>query len=83
MRYLLPSIAVYLSLARGQVEWKVGNAVKTTSGTVVGQASHWKPGVSEYLGIPFAKPPQGDLRWAPPQAVADTSQVINATKYVR
>jgi hypothetical protein len=83
MRYSLLTLAIYLNLAKGQTQWKVGNAVKTTSGTVVGQASHWKPEVSEYLGIPFAKPPEGDLRWAPPQAITDASKVINATQYVR
>ena len=79
----LLTLAIFLGLTNGQKGWTVGNAVKTTSGTVIGQASHWKPGVSEYLGIPFAKPPEGDLRWAPPQAITDSSKVINATKYVR
>jgi hypothetical protein len=41
--------------------------VSTTIGTVIGNASKWRPGVSEYLGIPYTKPPVGALRWEPPQ----------------
>jgi Carboxylesterase family len=50
-----------------QPGWKIGQSVKTSSGSVVGHASPWKPEVSEYLGIPFAKPPVGELRWAAPK----------------
>jgi cholinesterase len=83
MRHSLLTIVASFGLANGQAEWKVGNAVKTTSGTVIGQASKWQPQVSEYLGIPFAKAPEGDLRWAAPQSITDSSKVINATRYVR
>jgi cholinesterase len=83
MHRSLLTLAISLGLANAQAAWKVGNAVKTTSGTVLGQASNWQPEVSEYLGIPFAKPPEGELRWAAPQAITDSSKVINATKYVR
>jgi len=62
--------------------WQVGQTVKTTSGTIVGHASSWKTQVSEYLGVPFAKPPVGDLRWAAPAAITDSSKTINATRYV-
>jgi hypothetical protein len=59
-----------------------GQLVKTTSGAIVGRASSWRPGVSEYLGIPFAAPPVGELRWAPPQAFKGAGRTIEATKYV-
>jgi cholinesterase len=83
MRHSFLTFVFSFGLAKGQAEWIIGNAVKTTSGTVIGQASKWQPQVSEYLGIPFAKAPEGDLRWAPPQSISDSSKVINATKYVR
>jgi cholinesterase len=37
--------------------------------------------VSEYVGIPFAHPPQGALRWMPPKAFKSDG-VIDATKWV-
>jgi len=60
-----------------------GRGVQTSSGTVVGRASPWKPGVSEYLGVPFAAPPVGDLRWAPPQPLRGAGRTATATKYLR
>src|SRR4030042_2103309 len=46
------------------------------SGTTVGE-----PGeeVHVYLGIPYAAPPVGDLRWKPPQSVAPWSAVRECT----
>ena len=41
-------------------------AVRTESGLVEGRR---KEGVWEFLGIPYAKPPIGELRWRPPQPV--------------
>jgi cholinesterase len=67
---IVPALAVAeLAMASSfqQPAWKVGQSVKTSSGSVVGHASRWKPEVSEYLGIPFAQPPVGDLRWAAPK----------------
>jgi cholinesterase len=82
MRHSFFTFFFVTGFANAQAVWKVGQEVKTTSGTVIGQASKWQPEVSEYLGIPFAKAPEGDLRWAAPQAITDASKVINATKYV-
>ncbi|MFZ0428125.1 MAG: carboxylesterase family protein [Acidobacteriota bacterium] len=38
-------------------------------------------GVSAFLGIPYAAPPVGDLRWRPPQAAAPWSDVLEATHF--
>jgi hypothetical protein len=65
-----------------QASYKVGQQVQTTSGSIVGRASDWKPEVSEYLGVPFAEPPVGPLRWLPPRALNSPAKVVNATAYV-
>jgi hypothetical protein len=43
--------------------------VKTTVGDVKGHVAEWpaSSGVSEYLGIPYAEPPVGNLRFAAPK----------------
>ncbi|KAF1816769.1 alpha/beta-hydrolase [Eremomyces bilateralis CBS 781.70] len=78
---LLLSSIVLVGEVVGTLTWRVGQPVLTTSGLVVGQASSKRSAVSEYLGIPFAKPPVGDLRWAPPQTIRHDGKVINATQY--
>lgn len=37
-------------------------------------------GVVEFLGIPYAKPPVGNLRWRPPQNPAPWSKTLKATQ---
>ncbi|KAJ0163964.1 Lipase 5 [Colletotrichum tanaceti] len=46
--------------------WTVGQSVTTTSGSVGGHAAPGADQVSEYLGIPYAQPPVGALRFQPP-----------------
>jgi para-nitrobenzyl esterase len=41
----------------------------------------WGWGVREYLGIPFAAPPIGDLRWRPPQPVIAWQGVRAADRF--
>lgn len=41
--------------------------VQTTNGPITGHAADNSPCVLEYLGIPYAKPPTGDRRFAPPE----------------
>jgi hypothetical protein len=62
-------------------QWTPGQPVKTTSGTVTGKAASFRKAVSEYVGIPYAKPPVGDLRWAAPVKYTGTGS-INGTVYV-
>ena len=52
--------------------------VRTVEGDVQGIV---KNGVSQFLGIPFAAPPVGELRWRPPQDVAHWTQTLAATKF--
>ncbi|KAJ5584948.1 Carboxylesterase type B [Penicillium hispanicum] len=44
----------------------IGTPIRTSSGFIVGHAAPHRPEVSEYLGIPYASPPTGRLRFAPP-----------------
>ncbi|EZF28041.1 hypothetical protein H112_00021 [Trichophyton rubrum D6] len=51
----------------------IGSTVNTTSGLVIGHASTSRPSVVEYLGIPYANVPVGNLRFAPPvKFISDT-----------
>lgn len=41
--------------------------VSTTSGRIIGHTAPNRSEVTEFLGIPYAEPPIGDLRFAPPK----------------
>ncbi len=55
-------------------------AIRTAQGQVRGKVL---PGgsVRAYLGIPYAAPPLGSLRWAPPQEATPWEGVFDATEY--
>jgi para-nitrobenzyl esterase len=55
-----------------------GPLVRTTEGQVQGFVNH---GVNAFLGIPFAAPPVGALRWQQPQAHEPWTQTLSATKF--
>lgn len=78
----------FLSFATGkpstspkQFQWTVGQSVGTASGHVIGRAANNAPEVSTYFGIPYARPPIDDLRFAPPEKYEGTA-TINATQFV-
>ncbi len=54
--------------------------VKTQQGKVRGKFINAKQ-VRAFLGIPYAAPPVGDLRWRPPEAPAKWKGVRDATQY--
>lgn len=54
-----------------------GLLVQTASGAVEGYEDD---GVHSYRGIPYAAPPEGELRWKPPTAVAPWSDTLSATE---
>ena len=53
-------------------------AVKVTGGDIAGTRAG---GMRTYLGVPFAAPPVGALRWRAPQAVVPWTGVKPATSY--
>jgi para-nitrobenzyl esterase len=55
-----------------------GPLVHTTEGAVQGLTQN---GINEFLGIPFATPPSGALRWQPPQPHPAWTQTLDATKF--
>jgi para-nitrobenzyl esterase len=55
-----------------------GMTVTTLSGPVCGFAANSD---QNYLGIPYAAPPVGNLRWAPPQAPTPWTTTLPATAY--
>ncbi|CZT49302.1 related to acetylcholinesterase precursor [Rhynchosporium secalis] len=63
------------------LSWSIGQTVHTSSGSVQGHASKNAPSVSEYLGIPYAKPPVGNLRWATPQNLNSPSANIRGSAF--
>lgn len=60
--------------------FKVGQTVVTSSGPIEGHPASWQPEVSEYLGVPFAIPPVGELRWTAPKPYIG-NKTINAAKF--
>jgi para-nitrobenzyl esterase len=52
--------------------------VQTDKGTVIGVET---AKTKQYLGIPYAAPPIGDLRWQPPQPAAPWSTPLDASHF--
>ena len=75
MKFLVPIVlgaaasacaSAIQDLHERQANWTVGQTVQTNSGPVDGHPASNDSSVSEYLGIPFAQPPTGALRFAAP-----------------
>ncbi len=83
---VLPTAAALLGLlcspmglqSRAIAAEPAGPTVRTAEGPVHGVARN---GMSAFLGIPYAAPPVGDLRWQPPKPHAPWTQTLNATKF--
>ncbi|KAK5125190.1 hypothetical protein LTR85_000866 [Meristemomyces frigidus] len=57
-----------------------GLTVSTTSGQVHGKVDPALPNVHQFLGIPYAVPPVGNLRWTAPRLLDQPSAHIEATE---
>lgn len=70
---LMLSCVIILSLG----EAEAAPAIVTESGPLKGITS---PSINKFLGIPYAAPPLGDLRWTPPQRHGRWHGVLDATQ---
>ena len=61
-----------------QGKFDTDRAVKTRTGTYVGEK--YKKTVC-FLGIPYAKPPVGELRWKAPEPLPDSEDVFEAKNF--
>jgi para-nitrobenzyl esterase len=57
---------------------KIPDVIQIGSGPIGGKV---EDGVRSFLGIPYAAPPVGELRWKPPQAVAPWTQVRTSADF--
>jgi para-nitrobenzyl esterase len=64
--------------APGQVKKANGPTINTGNGPVRGFVN--SSGVNEFLGIPYAAPPTGNLRWMPPAPPANHA-LLDATEF--
>ncbi|KAK7957235.1 uncharacterized protein PG986_006457 [Apiospora aurea] len=54
---------------------------KTTSGLLIGHPGPNRSDVVEFLGVPYAMPPVGGLRLAPPVRFPNSSATLNASEW--
>lgn len=86
MKFLLVAKAVLLTVVflitapAGSLAINCGEPVKTESGFVSGKTAENKNACA-YLGIPYAAPPVGELRWLPPQPPPKWNGVRKADKF--
>ena len=82
VKKFISACALSLAFAIVSVALHAGPAAKTIR-TADGLVSGAPPehGVAAYLGIPFAAPPVGDLRWRPPGPAAKWTGVRKADRF--
>jgi len=80
MRHSLRALlCLFVLLASSQTLRARLDTVRTDGGSLSGVPR--ADGVTAYLGIPFAAPPVGDLRWKPPQPAAPWEGVRKADTF--
>ncbi|KAG8159892.1 hypothetical protein KVR01_010529 [Diaporthe batatas] len=74
------SMVVAHLAALAQAQGEAPLTVQTTVGEVTGFINETAPAVRQFLGLPFAEPPVGSLRFLPPVPAKDAGP-INANTY--
>ncbi|WP_370205109.1 carboxylesterase/lipase family protein [Bradyrhizobium diazoefficiens] len=91
VRKTTPGIGLAVALATACASWsgvaagpdrggekKISLVVETKEGRIQGFISS---GVTKFLGIPYAEPPVGNLRWLPPRDRTPWTGVLEATEF--
>src|SRR6187551_3805726 len=73
----LTIVCAAFTLMATAAQAQIGEA-SVTGGRVSGVVTN---GIAAFKGIPFAAPPVGELRWRPPQPVANWEGVRNADRF--
>jgi para-nitrobenzyl esterase len=76
LTFISAGLAAALLLSASATAQPAAPIVKTAYGQLAGVA---KNGVNAYLGVPYARPPVGDLRWRPPAPPLPWQGVRDAT----
>lgn len=79
--FFLSSLSLLSSAAAAPQVSADGLRVLTRQGHVQGFINATAPNVRQWLGIPYAAPPVGDLRWLPPQLPGQRAGVLQATAF--
>lgn len=78
--FLLSSLATIPNLSYGQHLNSFEVTTEIKNGTIAGLYDT-KTNIKKFLGIPFAKPPVGELRWKAPQALDNWKGVKETKKF--
>ena len=78
--YLVASAVLWMAAMVAHAGPGAGPVVKTDRGAIAGKLSD-DGQVRAFLGIPYAAPPLGPLRWRPPQLAARWHDVRNTQSY--
>ncbi len=83
MKYNMLSLCILLYLFSGVLGQDISDIVDTEYGQVQGLRYHLQDDIGKvdaFLGVPFARPPLGDLRFRHPQSPDKWDDVYNATE---
>lgn len=78
LTFFLFSVCIYGAFPQGNNSFAV--QVKTENGLIEGNYDT-ETGIQTYLGVPFAKPPTGQLRWKAPQPIDNWAGVKETKKF--